>query len=97
MYKWYLAKPFQAIVVNKSTVNELSKELEKQFVFYGIDENGNKCYDDDLSIYHKVGGYFYIKGIGTKKINDGDYIVLRHENFDIVTQEYFKRNFIELF
>ena len=69
MYKWYLAKPFQAIVVNKSTVNELSKELEKQFVFYGLDENGNKCYD----------------------------IVLRHENFDIVTQEYFKRNFIELF
>lgn len=97
MYKWYLAKPFQAIVVNKNTVNELSKELEKQFVFYGLDENGNKCYDDDCSIYNKVGGYLYLKGIGTKKINDGDYIILRHENFDIVTQEYFKKNFIELF
>jgi len=97
MYKWYLAKPFQAITVDRNTVNELSKELEKQFVFYGIDEDGNKCYDDDLSNYARVGGYLYIKGIGTKKINDGDYIVLRHDNFDIVSAEYFKRNFIALF
>lgn len=94
MFKWYLAKPFQAVQLNRSTVNELSLLLVDRFVFYGLSEGGEKVYDEDLSVYTKVGGYFYVKGVGTKKINNGDYVVLRHSNYDVVTQEYFEKNFI---
>lgn len=54
-------------------------------------------YEEDLSVYNKVGGYYYVKGVGTKKLNDGDYVVVRHDSYDVVTEEYFTKNFIEIF
>lgn len=97
MYKWYLAKPFQAVQLNRFTVNELSLLLHERFVFYGVLHDGTKVYDEDLSVYSVVGGYYYVKGQGTKKLNDGDYVVVRNGHYDVVTQEYFTKNFIEIF
>ena len=94
---WAMSKPFQVLQLNKTTINFATATLpEKHFVFYGIDEAGEKRYDDDCSAFSKVGGFLYIKGQKTKKIYNGDYIVMRKEFYDILDKTYFEQNYVSI-
>jgi hypothetical protein len=95
---FYIAKPFQAIQILPETVEDAMKILPDNFVFYGlkkIDLNYQKEFDDDLKQYKMVGGYFYFNK-KTEKIFNGDWIIIRKERFEIVNDDYFKANFIEI-
>jgi hypothetical protein len=96
---FYIAKPFQAIQILPETVEDAMKILPDNFVFYGLNRIGvdqfQKEYDDNLKKYQMVGGYFYFNK-KTEKIFNGDWIVIRKERFEIVNDDYFKANFIEI-
>jgi hypothetical protein len=95
--RWAMSKPFQVLQLTKATINVAVKMLpENHFVFYGLDSDNIKCYDDDCSVYPKVGGFFYIKGQKTKKIYDGDYIVMRKDFYDILDKTYFENNYVAI-
>lgn len=96
--KFYFAKPFQAIQILPETVEDAIKILPDNFVFYGLKNvNGEfqKEYDDNLSKYRIVGGYFY-HNKKTEKIYNGDWIIIRKDCFEIVNNDYFKNNFLEI-
>lgn len=96
--KFYIAKPFQAIQILPETIDETIKILPDNFVFYGLKSvNGElqKEYDDNLKNYVKVGGYFY-HNKKTEKIYNGDWVIIRKDRFEIVNDDYFKTNFIEI-
>ena len=97
--KHYIAKPFQAIQILPEVINDAVKILPDNFVFYGLNKIGvdqfQKEFDDDLKKYKMVGGYFYFNK-KTEKIYNGDWIILRKEKFEIVNDDYFKANFIEI-
>lgn len=95
---FYIAKPFQAVQIMPNTVEEAMKILPDNFVFYGLkQENGQtqKEYDDNLKKYQMVGGFFYFNK-KTEKIYNGDWIIIRKERFEIVNDDYFKANFVEI-
>lgn len=96
---FYVAKPFQAVQIIPETVEEAIKILPDNFVFYGLIKNNHdqfqKEYDDNLKKYQMVGGYFYFNK-KTEKIYNGDWIIIRKERFEIVNDDYFKANFIEI-
>lgn len=71
---------------------------EEKFVFYGIEQiNGvdQKIFDDDLSSFSKVGGFFYHKK-EVKVIVESEWIIKRKDIFEIVNDEYFKNNFVQI-
>ena len=96
--KMYIAKPFEAIQITNGTVKKAIEKLPENFVFYGLNTcNGisQKEYDDDLEKYSKVGGYFYFNK-KTYKIYNGDWVVKRKDCYEVVNDDYFKANFIEI-
>jgi hypothetical protein len=96
--KTYIAKPFEAIQINPQNIKNAIQVLPENFVFYGLNtDNGllQKEYDDDLEKYLKVGGYFYFNK-KTEKIYNGDWVIKRKDRYEIVNDDYFKTNFIEI-
>lgn len=92
--KTYISKPFSAIQINKNTVEEAQRILPESFVFYGI-ENGNKRFEEDLSSFFEIGGFLYFNK-KTYRIYNNDWVIKRHDTFEVVNQEYFEKNFIEI-
>lgn len=96
--KFYIAKPFQAVQIVPETVENAMKILPDNFVFYGLnnfDGKTQKEYDDYLSKYKMVGGFYYFNK-KTEKIYNGDWIIIRKEKFEIVNNDYFIANFMEI-
>jgi hypothetical protein len=96
--KTYIAKPFEAIQINSQNIKRAIEVLPENFVFYGLNTNNGalqKEYDDDLEQYSKVGGYFYFNK-NTHKIYNGDWVIKRKDRYEIVNDDYFKANFIEI-
>jgi hypothetical protein len=96
--KMYIAKPFEAIQIKPDTIKKAIEILPENFVFYGLNTHSGvsqKEYDDDLEKYSKVGGYFYFNK-KTYKIYNGDWVVKRKDCYEVVNDNYFKTNFIEI-
>lgn len=97
--KFYIAKPFQAVQILPETVRHAIEILPENFVFYGLKtENGieEKDYDDLVIDKHqKVGGFLYFNK-KTIKIFNSDWVIKRKDIYEIVNDDYFKANFIEI-
>lgn len=95
---FYIAKPFQAIQVLPENIDKVINILPESFVFFGINMEGRteqKEYDDDLKKYKKIGGFFY-HNKKTEKIYHSDWVIIRKEKFEIVKNDYFEANFVEI-
>jgi hypothetical protein len=95
--KAFISKPFFAIQLNRQNIREIMNSMPEHFVFYGLNESGDKEFGevDELEKYPRLGGYYY-HGRAMRKIFDGDWIIARKEEYDFVNNEYFEKNFIEL-
>ena len=96
--KFYIAKPFEAIQILPENIKKAIEILPENFVFYGLTtvmDVHQKEYDEDLEKYQKVGGYFYFNK-KTEKIYNGDWIIKRKDRYEIVNDDYFKANFLEI-
>jgi hypothetical protein len=95
----YVQKPCEAIQLKKENIQKIMEFFpEEKFVFYGIEQiNGvdQKIFDDDLSSFSKVGGFFYHKK-EVKVIVESEWIIKRKDIFEIVNDEYFKNNFVQI-
>lgn len=95
----YVQKPCEAIQFNKQNIKDIMKFLpEDRFVFFGVETiNGKeqKVFDDDLTSFHKIGGFLYYNR-ETKLIMEYDWILKRKGNYEILNNSYFSDNFVEL-
>lgn len=95
----YVQKPCEAIQFNRQNIKDIMRFLpEDRFVFFGIDIiNGKeqKVFDDDLTLFHKIGGFLYYNR-ETKLIMEYDWILRRKDNYEILNNSYFSDNFVEL-
>jgi hypothetical protein len=95
----YVQKPCEAIQLNKETVQKIIEIFpEEKFVFFGIEIiNGiqQKVFDDNLSKFNHVGGFFYHKK-EVKVIFESEWIIKRKDIFEIVNDNYFKSNFVQI-
>lgn len=95
----YVQKPCEAIQLNKETIQKIIEIFpEEKFVFFGIEIiNGiqQKVFDDNLSKFNHVGGFFYHKK-EVKVIFESEWIIKRKDIFEIVNDNYFKSNFVQI-
>lgn len=95
----YVQKPCEAIQLKKENIQKIMEFFpEEKFVFFGIEQINRvdqKVFDDNLSTFNKVGGFFYHKK-EVKVIIEGEWIIKRKDIFEIVNDEYFKSNFVQI-
>ena len=95
----YIAKPFEAVQFSKSNIQQILSFLpEERFVFFGITIlNGKeqKVFDDDLSGFSKIGGFLYYNK-ETKLILENDWIIKRKNTYEILNNDYFTDNFMQI-
>jgi len=95
----YLQKPCEAIQFTKNNIAEVIKFLpEDKFVVYGIETiNGKdtKVFDDDLSSFNRIGGFFYYNK-ETKTLSETDWILKRKNIYEILNNTYFTENFVKI-
>lgn len=95
----YVQKPCEAIQLTKDNIKKIIEFLpEEKFVFFGINIiNGvdQKIFDDDLSGFKRVGGFYY-HNREVKIILENEWIIKRKDFFEIVNDEYFQNNFVQV-
>ena len=60
-----------------------------------IDGKEQKVFEDDLKHFNKVGGFYY-HNREVKTIYESEWIIKRKDYFEIVNDEYFKNNFMQV-
>jgi hypothetical protein len=92
-------KPCEAIQLNQQNIKKIIEFFpEEKFVFFGIeiiDGKDQKIFDDDLTGFKRVGGFLY-HNREVKTIYDSDWIIKRKDDFEIMNDEYFNHNFIQI-
>jgi hypothetical protein len=92
-------KPCEAIQLNQQNIKKIIEFFpEEKFVFFGIeiiDGKDQKIFDDDLTEFKRVGGFLY-HNREVKTIYDSDWIIKRKDDFEIMNDEYFNHNFIQI-
>jgi len=95
----YIQKPCEAIQLNRENIHKIiSLFPEEKFVFFGIqkiDGKDQKIFDDDLNHFQKVGGFLY-HNREVKTIYDGEWIIKRKDEYEFMSDEYFRTNFIQI-
>jgi hypothetical protein len=95
----YVQKPCEAIQLNQQNIKKIIEFFpEEKFVFFGIekiDSKDQKVFDDDLTGFKRVGGFLY-HNREVKTIYDSDWIIKRKDDFEIMNDEYFNHNFIQI-
>ena len=95
----YVQKPCEAIQLNQQNIKKIIEFFpEEKFVFFGIeiiDGKDQKIFDDDLTGFKRVGGFLY-HNREVKTIYDSDWIIKRKDDFEIMNDEYFNHNFIQI-
>jgi hypothetical protein len=95
----YVQKPCEAIQLKKENIKNITNFFpEEKFVFFGIDIiNGvdQKIFDDDLTHFKRVGGFYY-HNKEVKTIYENEWIIKRKDVFEIVNDEYFQNNFVQV-
>ena len=95
----YVQKPCEAIQLNQQNIKKIIEFFpEEKFVFFGIeiiDSKDQKIFDDDLTRFKRVGGFLY-HNREVKTIYDSDWIIKRKDDFEIMNDEYFIHNFIQI-
>ena len=94
-----MQKPCEAIQLNQQNIKKIIEFFpEEKFVFFGIeiiDGKDQKIFDDDLTGFKRVGGFLY-HNREVKTIYDSDWIIKRKDDFEIMNDEYFNHNFIQI-
>lgn len=95
----YVQKPCEAIQLNKENIKNIVELFpQEKFVFFGIESiegKDQKIFDDDLSCFSRVGGFLY-HNREVKTIYDGEWIIKRKDEYEFMSDEYFKANFIQV-
>lgn len=95
----YVQKPCEAIQLNRENIKKIVELFpEEKFVFFGIERiegKDQKIFEDNLTIFEKVGGFLY-HNHEVKTIYDGEWIIKRKEEYEFMSDEYFKSNFIQI-
>lgn len=95
----YVQKPCEAIQLNKQNIQNIMEFFpDNRFVFFGIEMlNGKeqKVFDEDLSSFPKVGGFLYYNR-ETKVILENDWIIKRNESFEVISNDYFIANYVQI-
>lgn len=95
----YVQKPCEAIQLNRENIQKIVELFpEEKFVFFGIemiDGKGQKVFEEDLTPFQKVGGFLY-HNHEVKTIYDSEWIIKRKDEYEFMSDEYFKANFIQI-
>lgn len=95
----YVQKPCEAIQLNRENIQKIVELFpEEKFVFFGIEKvegKDQKIFEDDLTTFQRVGGFLY-HNREVKTIYDGEWIIKRKEEYEFMSDEYFKANFIQI-
>ena len=95
----YVQKPCEAIQLNQENIQKIMEVLpEEKFVFFGIENiegKDQKVFDDDLTKFKKIGGFLY-HNREVKTIYYSEWIIKRKDEYEFMSDEYFKMNFIQV-